>query len=174
MNITSANQHSGSINDRKRIYGKHRNFENWSSTWPIALKIWNWIRETRHSSKTLPSKVIPQTLPHGLGLGSRLRAFHGNKLSISPWSSHWRAWRHWCPVSCTQWPSALPEGTAAGPSGPRGHAAASCRIKHLITNDQSANILQILPQFSDLASLIYIRHTSFGASIVDHWTLSRF
>jgi len=27
-----------------------------------------------------------------------------------------------------------------GPSGPRGRAAASCRIKLLITNDQSANI----------------------------------
>jgi len=31
-----------------------------------------WIREIWHSSKTLPSKVIPQTLPRGLGLGSRL------------------------------------------------------------------------------------------------------
>jgi len=31
-----------------------------------------WIQRPLHSSKTLLSKVIPQTLPRGLGLGSRL------------------------------------------------------------------------------------------------------
>ena len=67
---------------------EHRNFENWSSIWPIALKIWKRKFaefETRHSSKTLPSKVIPQTLPRGLGLGSRLavnNTFTGQDNSI--------------------------------------------------------------------------------------------
>ena len=94
---------------------------------PLCCKL------SRKYPRPVVTRITSCTLP---------RALHGNKLSISPWSSHWRALRHWCPVSCTQWPSALPEGTAAGPSGPRGHAAASCRIKHLITNDQSANILR--------------------------------
>ena len=52
---------------------EHRNFENWSSTYRIEdlkeeLSLLN--SETQHSSKTLLSKVIPQTLPHWLGLGS--------------------------------------------------------------------------------------------------------
>ena len=34
-----------------------------------------------------------------------------------PWSSHWRAWIHQCPVSYRQWPSVQPEGNAWGPSG---------------------------------------------------------
>jgi len=61
----------------------NRNLENWSSAWPIALNLGIWkrkfadrIRETRHSSKTLPSKVILQTLLRGLGLGSRLVTYY--------------------------------------------------------------------------------------------------
>ena len=45
---------------------ERRNFENWSSTWPIAWKIWKWsLQDLKlwHSSKTLSGKVIPQTLP---------------------------------------------------------------------------------------------------------------
>ena len=55
---------------------EHRNFESWSLYLTNRVEYLKeeicWIQKPWHSSWTLPSKVIPQTLPCGLGLGSRL------------------------------------------------------------------------------------------------------
>ena len=68
---------------------ERRNFENWSSTQPIAMKIFKmklagFKNRGIPALKTLPGKVIPQTLtwPEGSGvqtredLGTRLTSYH--------------------------------------------------------------------------------------------------
>ena len=56
---------------------EHRNFENWSSAWPIALKIWKeeicWIFRNRGiPARHFRARLFPRPFFTGLGLGSRL------------------------------------------------------------------------------------------------------
>jgi len=60
-----ANQRSSSTNDRKWIYGRtYGNFENWSSTWPIMLKIWKRkfaeFRNRGISARHFRARILPR------------------------------------------------------------------------------------------------------------------